>query len=90
MNLKVFDYAKVQLDLWFDAQFKKGLAKYGIPLHTFNGRDAFEDAMQETVDGVMYLNQLRLERNRLCRILLTGEEPTEEEKEYIEKYGKVN
>ena len=88
--MKVFDYAKVQLDLWFEAQFKKGLAKYGTPLYTFNGRDAFEDAMQESVDGLMYLNQLRLERNRVCRLLLTGEEPTTEEREYIEKYGKTN
>jgi hypothetical protein len=38
-----------------------GVAKYGVPLRTFNGRDAREDARQELLDALMYLAQAELE-----------------------------
>ena len=89
MKIKVFESARATFDEWFQRQYQKGLLKYGTVLTTFNGRDAFEDSMQEAVDLIMYLNQLRIERNRMCEILFNGLEPTQEEKEYIEKYGNV-
>lgn len=89
MKIKVFDSARAAFDEWFQKQYQKGLLKYGTVLTTFNGRDAFEDSMQEAVDLIMYVNQLRIERNRLCEVLFYGIEPTEEEKEYIERHGKV-
>jgi len=38
-----------------------GLAKYGRPLHTCNGRDPEEDARQEVGDLLQYLEQASLE-----------------------------
>ena len=38
-----------------------GVRKYGVPLRTFNGRDAREDARQELLDALMYLAQAELE-----------------------------
>lgn len=87
---KVRDFAKVAFDYYFQEQYEKGLKKYHVPLTTFNGRDAFDDAIQESVDLVMYLNQLRLERNALCGIIANSisiDELPEQVKEYIEKYG---
>lgn len=89
LRIRVFELAKKEIDGFLERQFQKGLSKYGTVLMTFNGRDAFDDGMQETVDLIMYLNQLRLERNRLCEIHLNGLEPTPEEMEYIEKYGNI-
>jgi len=77
--LKVFDYAKEQLNFWFEEQFKKGMQKYGVPLHTFNGRIAFDDLLQELVDAVMYANQMRLEMIRASQIIVNGDSPTEED-----------
>jgi uncharacterized membrane protein len=84
--LKVFDYAKEQLNFWFEEQFKKGMQKYGVPLHTFNGRIAFDDLLQELVDAVMYANQMRLEMIRASDIIINGGTPTEEEMETFKKY----
>lgn len=89
MKIKVFDSARAAFDEWFQKQYQKGLLKYGTVLTTFNGRDAFEDSMQEAVDLIMYVNQLRIERNRLCEIMFYGIETTQEEKEYIERHGKI-
>lgn len=89
MKIRVFEIAKDELNNFLSRQFEKGIKKYGTPLMTFNGRDAFDDGMQEVVDLVMYFNQFHIERNRLCELLYYGIDPTEEEKEYIEKYGKV-
>lgn len=44
-----------------------GEEKYGTSLHTFNGRDAFVDWLQEQLDGVQYLTQANLEDRRLTR-----------------------
>lgn len=87
---KVRDFAKAAFDFYFQEQYEKGLKKYNTVLTTFNGRDAFDDAMQESVDLVMYLNQLRLERNALCRIIANGiaiDELPENVSSYIERFG---
>ncbi len=87
---KVRDFAKVALDYFFQEQYEKGLQKYNTYLTTFNGRDAFVDAMQESVDLVMYLNQLRLERNALCGIIANGvamDELPENVSNYIKKFS---
>lgn len=49
----------------FAEQIEKGKSKYGTSLMTFNGRDAGEDAMQELVDLLQYLTQLRMEKAAL-------------------------
>ena len=87
--MKVFDYAKEQLNFWFEEQFKKGMQKYGVPLHTFNGRIAFDDLMQELVDAAMYTNQMRLEMIRASDIIVNGGTPTEEEMETFKKYANL-
>jgi len=85
--MKVFDYANTSIDYFFNLQYKKGIEKYGKPLTTFNGRDAYSDSMQELVDLAMYVNQLRIERNRMCEIIYNGLTPTKEERQYIEAHG---
>jgi hypothetical protein len=40
----------------------KGLATYGEPLRTMNGRNAARDALEEVLDAVAYVRQMRLER----------------------------
>ena len=54
---------------WFidtlGSQVDKGEAKYGVRLHSHNGRDALQDAMDELVDGVQYLAHARMERDEL-------------------------
>jgi hypothetical protein len=87
---RVKDFAKVAFDYWFQEQYEKGVKKYYVPLTTFNGRDAFEDAMQESVDLVMYVNQLRLERNDLCKVIKNAialDELPDSVKEYVQRYG---
>jgi len=39
-----------------------GIAKYGTPLETNNGRDALMDCYQEMLDGAMYMKQFMMER----------------------------
>lgn len=39
----------------------QGVAKYGVPLRTDNGRDAIVDAYQELLDAAVYLHQAFLE-----------------------------
>jgi hypothetical protein len=43
------------------ARAAAGVAKYGVPLRSFNGRDAREDARQELLDALMYLAQAEME-----------------------------
>lgn len=38
-----------------------GIAKYGTPLQPFNGRDALQDAYEEALDLVAYLQQYKYE-----------------------------
>lgn len=44
-----------------EARLRFGLAKYGHPLETHNGRDALMDAYQEALDCLNYLEQHRIE-----------------------------
>lgn len=43
-------------------QVKKGLKTYGKPVVPFNGRSAYNDAMEEIVDTAVYVTQLEQER----------------------------
>ena len=42
---------------------RRGIAKYGKPLQTHNGRDALWDAYEEALDLVQYLRQAILEKD---------------------------
>lgn len=42
-----------------------GERKYGVELHTHNGRDAYLDALQELLDLFVYLHQAQLEAAEL-------------------------
>lgn len=39
-----------------------GITRYGSPLMTHNGRDALQDAWEESIDLAAYLTQMRMER----------------------------
>jgi hypothetical protein len=63
-------------------QYEKGMAKYGTSLMTFNGRNPFQDAMEEWSDLGRYITQMDVERlwllNRVAELEaqvaeLTGE-----------------
>lgn len=43
------------------ARYLQGLAKYGTPLRTHNGRNAIADALQEACDGILYMAQAHAE-----------------------------
>lgn len=43
------------------ARIALGIERYGQPLQTFNGRDAWKDAHDESLDLLHYLKQARLE-----------------------------
>ena len=45
-----------------EQQSAKGLAKYGTPLKTFNGRNPLLDLLGELVDAVVYCSQAILEQ----------------------------
>lgn len=59
MKTKVLDV--VVKELTQRAEF--GKKKYGTYLYTDNGRDALQDAIEEAMDLVMYLVQVREERD---------------------------
>jgi hypothetical protein len=44
------------------SQQKRGMARYGSELMTWNGRDAGQDAQEELADLTVYLTQMRMER----------------------------
>lgn len=44
-----------------ELRVEQGRDKYGVMLETFNGRDALQDAWEETADQVFYLYQAWLE-----------------------------
>jgi hypothetical protein len=48
-----------------DEREQKGIATYGRSLETHNGRDVFLDALQEQLDGLVYLEQARMEHTDL-------------------------
>lgn len=47
---------------------ERGLRRYGRPLEAFNGRDAFQDLIEELIDAIQYAYQVKAEfefyRNR--------------------------
>jgi hypothetical protein len=45
-----------------EARAAAGLATYGRPLQTFNGRNAAQDALEEALDLAQYLKQVVLEQ----------------------------
>jgi hypothetical protein len=52
-----------------------GVARYGIELHTHNGRDAIQDARDELGDLIVYLEQARMEGRKreaddLCQLII--------------------
>lgn len=66
---EIFQNSIRDLERVFKQQFDKGLKTYGVPLTTFNGRNAAEDALQEAVDLIQYLEQLSRERDVYGAIL---------------------
>lgn len=42
---------------------KQGIKTYGMSLQPFNGRDALQDALEEAMDLVVYLTQVKIERD---------------------------
>jgi hypothetical protein len=44
------------------ARRELGVQRYGSPLMTHNGRDALQDAWEESIDLAVYLTQMRMER----------------------------
>ena len=42
---------------------RKGIETYGRALEAFNGRDAIQDAIEETADLLLYLLQVKYERD---------------------------
>lgn len=49
---------------YLEARARVGLAKYGTPLQSHNGRSALRDALDEACDQAMYLMQATLEAPR--------------------------
>jgi hypothetical protein len=52
---------KPELVPLLEARTALGIARYGVPLHSFDGRSAMQDALDEAVDCVQYLAQLAME-----------------------------
>lgn len=50
-------------------QYTKGMERYGVELTTFNGRNPFQDAMEELVDLSQYMTQMNQEMLTLARFL---------------------
>jgi hypothetical protein len=59
-----------ELFAWASAvQENKGLAKYGKPLQTHNGRDPLDDIIFELTDAIHYLAQAKMERAEMSERL---------------------
>jgi hypothetical protein len=58
----VTPYARAEFLRLLAEREAAGIATYGTPLHTHNGRDALQDAKEELLDAWQYLCQLELER----------------------------
>lgn len=50
-----------------------GMAEYGVPLHTHNGRDCLQDTAEELADALYYLLQAQLEGEVVDDIVPTTE-----------------
>lgn len=51
-----------------EMQFRKGMEKYGVPLVSFNGRNPFQDALEELFDLSQYLEQARCESETVAKL----------------------
>lgn len=47
-----------------------GIAKYGVPVQPFNGRDPLVDAYQEALDQCVYLRQAIEEQNKIRELVI--------------------
>jgi hypothetical protein len=61
----------VGLEVIKDVQerYEYGMLEYGVPLQTFNGRDAFQEVYEEQLDQLVYMKQVILERDEEMRML---------------------
>lgn len=55
------EFALTETEQRLAARVEEGLAKYGTPLMTHNGRDALQDAWEEAADLIFYVEQATLE-----------------------------
>lgn len=55
---EVWPFARQNFERQFYGQRRKGFEKYGVHLTNFNGRDSYQDFLQEHVDSLMYATQL--------------------------------
>ena len=53
-----------RLKAMIDERTAIGIRKYGEPLHSYNGRDATRDALEEALDLSQYLAQMVIEAER--------------------------
>lgn len=65
----VWSYAHRRFERAFNGQVGAGYTKYGTHLQTFNGRDAYNDFLQEHADGLMYTTQLYMEAGVLAAVV---------------------
>lgn len=84
--MRIINVVKNNVLTLLEKQYQKGMQKYNTPLQTFNGRDAYNDLMEELVDGLMYATQLREEMREAATIIVNSQETTKEEKEKFIKY----
>lgn len=61
----VFLIAQDAFNDMLDGRTRIGAVRYGRALHTHNGRNPYQDAMEEAVDLWQYLIQARLEHDDL-------------------------
>ena len=59
--MEVSPALKQRFSDWIDARTAIGVAKYGEPLRTDNGRDAEKDGFEELLDFCQYQEQSRQE-----------------------------
>lgn len=62
----VYGKAMTKLAGTADRQYQKGYEKYKVHLTTFNGRDSANDAFEEAVDLIQYVQQLAMERDAIA------------------------
>jgi hypothetical protein len=53
------------------ARLSLGVAKYGTPLQSHNGRDALQDCWEEVLDSTVYAVQMLLEGEEVGDVVLT-------------------
>lgn len=61
-SVNVTPVARQCFEYMLDAREVKGVATYGTTLQTNNGRDVFQDLLEELIDAWQYAIQGRMER----------------------------